>query len=399
MIKQKIFSEFTAEIHPYIEMAEEYHVTSANPKIPQKGCSAYVGFRVFPKSFDAIVENKWGFNSKAFLEEIQNRQIGFLNLLRFREGDMLEADSVTRSISLRYIYDPVGGELQIALVGKVWANGELLVHRSACELARQIKALLPYDYQCVSLKSREELYKFTGKRLLDSAQCTGDIVELRRSEDLIQTNVSNAYILSSWNVPALESENIWRALASSDKPIMLAITIRPTQLTLEEECILSELVEGSKRTADLIEYPILKMKAARAADSLNERIKSWQSPYLLQLHLAAVQGVPDYITRAVGSALETRLDLEASIEPYRIIKPNHPRAVRKSNRLLRTLSFESHPSQMQNNFIARFPYLFSLEEAQSIFRLPTVPKGGIEGLNFGNFPHSNEGMRRLPLGI
>jgi len=111
-------------------------------------------------------------------------------------------------------------------------------------------------------------------------------------------------------------------------------------------------------------------------------------PYLVQLRLASTTRVPEYLTRAVGSALTRPLKVEDLAPGYQVTRPASKADASSWAPLYYWL--ERLPNQAHGTNYDRLLDMVDIGEAHAVFRLPYPPESGLPGAIFAQAETSPE---------
>jgi hypothetical protein len=123
------------------------------------------------------------------------------------------------------------------------------------------------------------------------------------------------------------------------------------------------------------------MEAERALELYRSHRQGLNSPYLVQVHLASPQLVPEFIERAVGSALTFTEGASAAGPGYNLYRSSDPACLDAwRSGLLRLEPAALLPGN--GNGYQRLRLLAGLREASAVFRLPFPHNPGWPGVRF-----------------
>jgi hypothetical protein len=379
-------SEFTVNrgVLPWIEVVEgespSGHSPSTAASAPARKARALFAARVRPLPQEQREAWKWGFSNDHARQEAMARQQQFLAGLH--DGGQFEFKQPPPGpvLALHLLRDPANEGLALCLLGAVDGGYALEAREQAIDLWRTVVAAFPYDYEVAPVLSPEEFYELSGLGLLDQIKAESEIVEVRRFEAPLSTGHGPGLLLGSWQGHDRADEQIWRALAIAPQATLLTIRIQPTYITTAEwpriQAALN-LAPGATET----ESPLLRQHYRWAANLYEKRLSAWVRPFLLQVHLVAIGGVPTYLRRALGTAITWKREGDAQ-PAYQTVAPPDKSVLDNWRHTVRRLSFTTTPPAADNNLLCRLHLLAGIEEASTVFHWPYPPKGGLPGVDF-----------------
>lgn len=378
----------SSERIPWIEVAEGADVSGAAPLAswPYSSRSpstarALFGIRIRPLSFEQRKDFKWGFSAANARQEAVERQQQFVADLRFRSPLDFRSPTNEPTLALHGFHDPAEQGLILCLLGAVNGRDAAEAYALAVDLWRFLTATFPYDYELTPLCTRTDYLNDTGMGLLDKIEGQNEIVELRRFEMRLTTHRGPGFLLGSWQSAGGSDEQVWRALASANQPTLLSVRIQPTTISAPERAKIDALMNispaGEESPAELVaQYCRL------GAALYEERKGSWRSPYMMQLHLASLGGVPGYLTRALASAMTYHRDDVSDQSGYQVAIPHETQDVTRWRQALTQVTFANASPASTNQFMYRLSLLAGLDETLAAFRWPYPPQPGLPGVRF-----------------
>jgi len=284
-----------------------------------------------------------------------------------------------RSVALRCISNPDTQDLSLALIAAVRGKDPYSIRAACLDFSQELEAAFPQDYFLSPAIDHQEFQKLSGWELIYHAEAPNSIVEIERSQVFIVDTPAVSALTGEWLPSKHGNELIWRALATSPTQIMLTILIQPTLLLDSERSLITELaiLTRQRATACSLEGP--RREAEWMAGVYERRSQQMQYPYLLQIHLVAVNGVPPFTVRLVGGATTLPDDASEATPGFRSIALKHPTAFQRH----KLLALE--PIYSQFGFGINSPRLrivASLEEVSAVLRLPYISDFGLPGVSF-----------------
>ena len=352
-------------------------------------------YRVKLRPFDEIIKRKWGFNLGVLMEEAHDRQRLFVATQHFA-GERFQ-DEHRRTLSLRCRSEPGGRRLQLSLLGKVCGPDPDTAARSALEYARELKSIFPYEYQLSPATTPEEFQACSGQDLLLRCTHPGTLVEIERFETEIGPGPDRCYLPGAWGNSARSNEQIWRALAGAGQAVLFSVMLRPEPLQEQNLAVLLQITQDLQKS---LAQPAAalphgggtgQLAAAGAAINRQEYLRyaarqygrlaaALRRPYLVQVHLAAPDGLPKYLLRAVGAALTytEKPEQEGALVPgFQVSSAQIPAVAQEW--IGRLQSLEPNPGA-GSGIDPRFQSvrrLVDLQDACFLFRWPLPPENGL----------------------
>ena len=163
---------------------------------------------------------------------------------------------------------------------------------------------------------------------------------------------------------------------------MLNITLRPTVLYDDELMALAQITETAMTVSRESKNPLTRQDAGLIQQLYLERQKNMGYAYLAQLHVVSPGTIPDYIPRAIGSALTHRRQEQSRQLGYQMRRPQNKDELLNWLNAIYWLEPYATPGIIKDVRLQRLRYLVNATEAGSLFQLPFPPKGGIFGVNF-----------------
>lgn len=376
------------ETNPWIELSPPPRAVggSLSPEHTAPVWRAQVALRVWPRPFPEREAHKWGWNAGALLDEALDRQRLFLSGLHPRGLHALGAPGAyMRSVSLRCVSYPEEGALSLAVLGAVSAPDETSARRLAQDFAGELAGLLPYDYGRALASTPEQFRRAAGWDVLENCAHPGGISEIGREESALPSPEGRLPVLGQWQWSRFANEHIWRALSASPAPLLWSVYVQPTlavESELKQWARLQEMARQAAEQADGAGSAAwVVLEAERALELYRSHRQGLNSPYLVQVHLASPQVVPEFIERAVGSALTFTEGASASGPGYNLYRSSDLACLEAwRSGLLRLEPAALLPGN--GNGYQRLRLLASLREASAVFRLPFPHNPGWPGVRF-----------------
>jgi hypothetical protein len=265
------------------------------------------------------------------------------------------------------------------LLGKVCAPTAAEARAAASDYWCEIEALLPYDYVFEPVTSREAFLEASGGRLLTTTGALGSMVQIRRFEGILTNGATRLYLLGTWQASAMANEQIWRALASVPRVALLNITLRPTTLLDVERLAVIEMAEGARKLASEANSAQIRLEAEWAVGAYTKRLIQLRHPYLVQLHVAVADGVPNFLIRVINAALVQRNGTNAALLGCQAVVARNQTCLERWRTALFWLEPDFTDDAPPDPRFARLRYMMDVQEAHTAFRLPFPPRVGIPG--------------------
>ncbi|MBV6452020.1 MAG: hypothetical protein MHPDNHAH_02769 [Anaerolineales bacterium] len=351
--------------------------------LSKSGYHALFAARIMLKSFDELIEMKWGFSQDALLKEARDRQKIFVESHHYAENMGLIDPPDRRTLALRTIYEPGNPTLQILLLGKISAPNPVEARAQALDYWHEISSLFPYDYNLIPIQNQSTFAKIsnycfpiTGKPYVSTC------IEITRYEGILQSENTVLNAVGIWKSTLASNEKIWRILASSPSEVMLNITLRPTIVYEDELSMLAQIIEMSGTIAHDSKNPLTRQDAELINRLYLERFRRMGYVYLAQLHIVSPCKLPEYIPRAIGSALTHHRQEQSRELGYQMRRPQNKTELLQWLNSIYSLEPYLTPGIIKDARLQRLRYLVNTDEASALFQLPFPSKGGIPGVHF-----------------
>ena len=369
-------------------MIQPDRMPNGQTHLGEKGLSksryhAVFAARIVLKSFDELMEIKWGFSHDALLKEARDRQRIFVEAHHYAEDMGLADPPDSRTLALRTICEPSNPNLQIFLLGKICAPDFEGARTQILNYWHEISSLFPYDYSLKPIQTQAEFASISNYCSTDADKpYLGTCIEITRYEGILQSEKTVLNGIGVWNSTLASNEKIWRVLASSPVEVMLNITLRPTIVYEDELGMLAQVIETSDAIAHDSKNPLTRQDAELINRLYLERARSMGYAYLAQLHVVSPGRLPEYVPRAIASAL-THYRQEHSRElGYQMRRPQNKNEHLQWLQSIYSLEPCLTPSIMKDARLQRFRYIVNTDEASALFQVPFPSKGGIPGVHF-----------------
>ncbi len=346
-----------------------------------KGWHAQFAAAIKIRKFEELVKLKWGFDFSALLNEVIDRQRLFIESQHF-PGEPREQPGENRTLSLRFIHDPIGHRIRPYLLIKVQAKDRDSAVDLANETWQEMTSIFPYDYILEPIQDRPAFLKATGWDWICSSSDITAQIEIDRYEGVLCTGQEMLYLLGSWKESMIGNEQVWRILAGANQLLMINILLRPVVLFDYEVGILSNIADFAETIDKATVHPAYLPYIDFAVDNYRKMAANMRHPYLIRIHLASNAPIPDYIPRAIGHALTHTSKPELDTPDYQVVLANSSDELKKWKQLLLWLEPEAFSPTGYDARFSRLRNLVDAQEAVSLFRLPFPPEGGIPGVMF-----------------
>ena len=367
---------------PWVEVSDgsSWKLQSCNLNGAENFHALFVA-RIEIKPFAYLENLKWGFSSESMLQGAMARQRLFVEAQQLVD-DLADSEPLNRrTFALRCLRDPSTTELQMVILGKVSAANSDAACSGALEYWQEINSIFPYDYVLVPARTKDDFIVFSGQSILDKDLSCLSVAEISRFEGVLANTSASLYLLGRWGTTSTANEQIWRALAGCNTPVLLNIIFRPTILFDYETMGITEMAKTAQTIFDDKSFPNIQREAQWINNAYNTRLNQLRYPFLTQIHLIGQGGIPEYLPRVIGSAL-VQTNENLPIEPrYQIKKISNKDSVQSLIRDVRWLELSLSQTIADSRF-ARMHYLVDTNEADTLFRLPFPPKTGIPNVSF-----------------
>ncbi len=350
------------------------------------GHHALFAARVMVEPYEVLAQRKWGWIERDLLDEVLDRQRRFIASLHDVGLQSVFPNIHLRTVALRYVASGNSRQIDVILVGKVFASEPEQARASALTWYEEIEALIPRDYSLVPLVSEQEFMRQSGQELLETTST--QVVEVRRFETFRlgprqQAVMETDYLVYPFLWHRHGMEQVWQAMASQRALSVVSVTLRPTYLYEAEEFHLARLYQAATETA-ISENVAERILGEQAATIYADYLCSWKQPFLVRVQIVVSQRIPGALARATGCALAYGTltgsgQEEFPFPGYEIVVPDEEEltVARENVCLLETNDWG--PDQAAAPY-RRFRYLTDSKGAHCMLRLPFVPKEGIPGV-------------------
>ena len=325
------------------------------------------------------VKLKWGFNALALFDEAMERQRLFLESQHMIWSDLGNEMPDHRTLALRFIQRP-GENLLIAILGKIHAKTNKEAQEKALAFFHELQSTFPYDYTLVSATNQAEFIRISGEDILDAKADAESLAQVKRAEIPIHLARNSPALQGLWQSGSHAHEQIWRALAASDTPLLLNISLRGTILYGKER---ERLLQCAEEIASVSSEGSHNPKTLSTLKQWNKtyaerRLNLWEKFFYLQVHLVSTEKVDESISRIVGASLTLSKDGH-SLPGYQVISPKFGEDV-SWRKKLKNLDVIFSGSILP---VPRLSEVADLEEMFSVLRIPySPPENGFPNMNF-----------------
>ena len=345
------------------------------------GWHAQFALAIKIRKFDELVKRKWGFDFSALLNEVLDRQRLFIESQHF-PGEPRVQPPENRTLSLRFIHDAIGRRIRPYLIIKVQAGDREAALELASETWQEMTSIFPYDYILEPVPDRAAFLKASGWDWICESNDTDSFLEIDRYEGVMSTGQEMLYLLGSWKESMIGNEQIWRTLAGANQLILINILLRPVVLYDYEVAILKSIADHAETLDKETVHPAYLPYIDCAVENYRRMAANLRHPYLIRIHLASAQAIPDYVPRTIGHAL-THTDKPGVDTPdYQVVSPSSAEELSAWKQLLLWLEPEAFSPIGYDARFSRLRNLVDAQEAVSLFRLPFPPQDGIPGVTF-----------------
>ena len=300
------------------------------------------------------------------------------------------------TLSLRLITSGDSEQLlRFGLVGKTEGAQEMEVITLARNFFNRVRDTFPSGYTFLPCQTLETL---AGLRL--PFLPSGAVGEFRREVTPLQT-ISTADLpditgcqIQPWNAEETSTfQDLFRALLGHPTPAAIAITLRPTQLTVEESRYLGGLVDSYARLSNISLNQSDQMRTMSSGSSMQDkRLEAEQAAQTWRLFQTGLQTA---FESTIGLLSDSPIpqSLIAALQSAVSAKPVGATNQSSGKGGLVLAQSEAQKIAVRQNWadltlhrwadsydLGRLPWLFSPDELHSVFRLPIADRSGTWGL-------------------
>lgn len=337
----------------------------------REGWQSAFAFRVYHRPPEEWVKMKWGFNNATLLEEALDRQRLFIESQALTEAVYFDNIQPLRTLALRGINIP-GLGLQMTILGKIVTAEEETTLSSAERYATEIASICPIDFIFEAAQTKADYEIASGKNLFTKNL---RVKSIHRENTFIPPMRGFHYLTGTWNSPPRSNEQIWRALAGTEKPALFNILLQPTILLQEERELLLEIKSNVTEAKE--KPPVFLPYHAWVQKNIERRLSPWQKFFQMQVHILSDHSVDENLLRAIGSAI-TRDEKDSTLPGFQVQQPQS--SVEENNWIEDIYEMIPVPPQR------RLDELADIDEVSSVFRLPLRPETGLPGASFAQHP-------------
>lgn len=358
---------------------------------PLHGYHALFAARVLVTPYEILAERKWGMVERDLLDEILDRQRRFIASLHYIDPCSASPDPNLKTAALRYVARPEMHRIDTILMGKVFAHQIDQARDIALAWYKEIESLFSHDYKLQPLESKDAFMAQSGQTLLKSISEPTQTAEVRRYEMFLPRPTEREvrethYVVYPFMWHRNGMDQVWQVMASMSAPVILSVMLRPAYLYEAEELHLARFYEATKKLADS-KHVTDHVLGEQAVQIYAGYLRTWRQPFLVRAQIAAPQGTPRALTRAVGCALSYGApvggdDKHSPFPGYELVTPTEKDCKTACDNVC-WLEMQDWGADQAAPAYRRFRYLTDLKGAHCLFRLPFVPKAGLPGVQFG----------------
>jgi hypothetical protein len=334
------------------------------------------------RPFDQLDGRKWGWVAGALLEEARERQRLFIETQHY-SGELQEEPPEHRTLALRCVHDPqTFSGLRLSLLAKVCGSSIENARQAAVSYWYELHSIFPYDYELIPAQTQQDFQELAGWKILNQATEASEFANVQRFEGIVNANNERFYLLGSWKSSNYANEQIWRALAGSEKRVMLNICLRPTVLLESERFALAGIAERTEKITKEIQLSNIQIHADFAANNYAHLVEFLRKPYIAQVCLVSPGGLAEYLPRAVGFALTHTAEHEPATPGFQVVQPRGPTEIADWCSQLAWLETGNHDVWSIDERFVRIRKMVDAFEASALFNLPFPPKAGFPDVIF-----------------
>ena len=297
------------------------------------------------------------------------------------------------TFDLRFYYDPGRRRTRVLLLVKATGAERSDAEIRARQVWRHTQASFPHQlYPLRPLsggKGKDELEEFLAFPGPD-----GDFAEMRRHERQEHLELGmTGYALYPLQGSVNGLAHLFRFLAAQDRPYLVSVALRPTELEDAERDLLgavaSTLREQARRTEQAVttSTEMVSIPAGDLADLYSLYLRRLLNPFLFRLSVAAEKTIDTGLLSAILQDISQPFEIEGRRVPNRPGDFREPSGSSERQlawfnlRYLELFDWLPRDTQPLHAEMARLRNLVDAEAANSIFRLPIPPIGGLPGID------------------
>ena len=261
------------------------------------GWQAMMAWQICLRPYKEWINSRWGFNASVLLEEALDRLKLFIESQYVIDFDFQVECRNQRSVVLRSINYPQKG-LSLGLLGKIYAASEQQIYTDALAFGREMESVFPHDFFLHRASTEQEFRQVNGSSILDGTNLDVSIVAIRRGDVFVKEFQTMPRFSGFWQASTRSSEQIWRALAGTDRPSLFSVSLRPTviyeqerQFLLEARQNVANLDKQQNQTSSLALYQ------SWAESYLKRRLTPWKKFFNLHVHVAMIGEMDESLDR------------------------------------------------------------------------------------------------------
>jgi hypothetical protein len=254
--------------------------------------------------------------------EVLGRQIRFIAGLYHPLGGDLRPNPSLRTLDLRFISQPEGGGVSIALLGKAFDSSPDVSRQLALEFWEECRSTFPSDYELKVVTAEAEFEERFLGGFIEGITADRQVVDVRRYEEFIPMEREEQvweqdYLVYPfvWSVQGLAE--LPRILLSLPQHCVVSVSLRQTKLYEAEERHLCDLYATFEKL-EKVNWLKAKVQGKVGMRLYSEYLRRLRFPFLMKVQIAGEGAVPNSLIHALGVGLTGLPDgvLEGSADDY-----------------------------------------------------------------------------------
>lgn len=314
--------------------------------------------------------------------EVLQRQIRFVRGLAKWKG---------MSFSLRYLWHPSQGEVEIALLGKGVARpnkANFVANEMYTDVYAALKSI---DCPVEAVTSETEL-----RRLIHPHNSNSYMVEVRQHEEVADMWCGPAYVVYPFSLPSTTWLSAFRVLTNQRESCSINVHLQPTSLYSFEREILAEAAQIAASCSEIDQSTIYLTRRGRIVDPIasivarvySQLIMRLTDPCLVLLQVGSsnpmtarnvAQSLATEVTerRSIGDVINKDISLPSDFD---LVFPQNIDELQAAHRTLTSLDLYPWGGVEPTTGKERLRYLMDASAAACVFRFPIPIRGGIPGV-------------------
>ena len=287
-----------------------------------------------------------------------------------------------QSMELRYTAWPVnenltGGRIDIAIIGRVLSQTHDEAHFDAKECWKNLAPALQVEASSLELVPITSVAEF---ELLKLPFDVKDIAEITRREEMIPLSRRERLYYPCPFIPSHATmSRLCKGLLAHNAPIIFAVSLQPSTLTLEERFYVENPALGAEAG-----FLVRGDKASNGLLTEDNGSIAAKTTYLMKVHAASSVEIPSYLLDLIGCEITApptgydvstgNLEKKSYSGGYSWYKPKTKEALETALNNLEYHEFNAWAPTLATDGVKRLRYIYDVVQANAAFRLP-VPIG------------------------